>query len=115
MFNGEGTEDEKRQPGTVTLYLEPNNTQLLQYGDNLTVAPWGDVVICEDGTADQYLRGVTPDGKVYTLARSAYLGNSEICGSCFAPNHPTLFLNIQNPGITLAITGPWDKIRPSKN
>jgi len=30
-----------------------------------------------------------------------------MCGVCFAPNHPTLFVNIQRPGITLAITGPW--------
>ena len=107
----EGTEDERKQFETLPLFLSPNNTQLLQYGDNLTVAPWGDLVICEDGAEQQYLRGITPDGKVYTLAMSSYLGNSEICGCCFAPNHPTLFLNIQKPGITLAITGPWDSLR----
>ncbi|MBT6238886.1 MAG: DUF839 domain-containing protein, partial [Verrucomicrobia bacterium] len=31
----------------------------------------------------------------------------ELCGVTFAPNHPTLFVNIQRPGITIAITGPW--------
>ena len=98
-------------PGYLTLYLEPNNTQLLQYGDNLCVSPWGDVVLCEDGVEDQYLRGITPEGKVYTLARSSYDGKSEMCGCCFAPNHETLFVNIQNPGITLAITGPWAKLK----
>lgn len=106
----EGTEEESRQPGTVTLYLEPNDTSLLEYGDNLTVAPWGDVVLSEDGAKEQYIRGVTPNGEIYTLARSAYLGNSELCGVCFAPNHPTLFVNIQKPGITLAITGPWETL-----
>ncbi len=106
----EGTEREKDQPGELTLYLEPNNTQLLQYGDNLTVAPWGDIVLCEDGDGDEFLRGVTPDGKTYTLARNSYHGKSELCGVCFAPNHPTLFVNIQVPGITLAVTGPWEKI-----
>ncbi|MGY8686286.1 MAG: alkaline phosphatase PhoX, partial [Verrucomicrobiales bacterium] len=106
----EGTDDEKNQPGTLTLYLEPNNTNLLEYGDNLTVAPWGDVVLSEDGANEQFLRGVTPNGEIYTLARSSYEGNSELCGVCFAPNHGTLFVNIQNPGITLAITGPWDDL-----
>ena len=45
----EGTEDERKQPMPLTLFLFPNNTQLLQYCDNLTVAPWGDLIICEDG------------------------------------------------------------------
>ncbi|MCS1408074.1 MAG: hypothetical protein M2R45_01239 [Verrucomicrobia subdivision 3 bacterium] len=103
----EGTVLEDRSPGRLTLYLEPNNTNLLEFGDNLTVAPWGDVILCEDGAKDQYLRGITSAGKIYTLARSGYHGNSEMCGVCFAPNHPTLFVNIQVPGITLAITGPW--------
>lgn len=106
----EGTEDEAKEPDTVTLYLEPNDTSLLEYGDNLTVAPWGDVVLSEDGAKEQYIRGITPNGEIYTLARSAYLGNSEMCGVCFAPNHPTLFVNIQKPGITLAITGPWETL-----
>ena len=106
----EGTEDESKQPGTVTLYLEPNDTSLLEYGDNLTIAPWGDVILSEDGAKEQYIRGITPNGEIYTLARSAYLGNSEMAGVCFAPNHPTLFVNIQKPGITLAITGPWETL-----
>lgn len=83
---------------------------MLQYGDNLTVAPWGDIVLCEDGAEDQYLRGITPEGKIYTLGRSGYEGKAELCGCCFAPNHETLFVNIQKPGITLAITGPWEKL-----
>ena len=106
----EGTEREDKQPGKLTLYLEPNNTQLLQYGDNLTISPWGDLILCEDGAADQYLRGITPEGKIYTLARNSYFGKSELCGVCFAPEHSTLFVNIQRPGITLAINGPWERL-----
>ena len=109
----EGTCDEANQPGTLTLYLEPNNTQLLQYGDNLTIAPWGDLILCEDGLNDQFLRGVTPEGKIYTLARNGYFGCSELCGVCFDPNDSTLFVNIQVPGITLAINGPWEKMKCS--
>ncbi|AWT60353.1 MAG: hypothetical protein DF168_01561 [Candidatus Moanabacter tarae] len=106
----EGTKKELDQPGQLELYLEPNNNQLLEHCDNLTVAPWGDLIVCEDGLADQYLRGITPEGKIYTLAHNSYAGNSEFCGACFAPNHPTLFVNIQSPGITLAITGPWESL-----
>ena len=54
------------------------------------------------------MRGVTPQGEIYTLAHNACDGDSELCGACFAPNPPTLFVNIQQPGLTLAITGPWD-------
>jgi len=103
----EGTDQEMESPGRLMLYLEPNNTHLIQFCDNLTVADWGDLMICEDGTEHNYLRGVTPDGKIYTLGDSAYFSRSELCGVCFAPNHPTLFVNLQRPGLTLAITGPW--------
>ncbi|HAB15928.1 MAG TPA: DUF839 domain-containing protein [Verrucomicrobiota bacterium] len=103
----EGTEREQESPGRLVLYLEPNNTHLIQSCDNLTVAEWGDLFICEDGLEHNYLRGVTTDGKIYTLGDSAYFLRSELCGVCFAPNHPTLFVNLQRPGLTLAITGPW--------
>ncbi len=107
----EGTPEEADRPGRLALYLEPNNTHLLQYGDNLTVAPWGDVILCEDGADDQYLRGITPEGRIYTLARNSYFGNSELAGACFSPSpSPTLFVNIMYPGITLAVTGPWGAI-----
>ena len=32
----------------LELFVEPNDTRLLNNADNLTVAPWGDVVVCED-------------------------------------------------------------------
>jgi secreted PhoX family phosphatase len=113
----EGTAQEDATPGRLQLYLEPNNAQLLESCDNVTVAPWGDLLLCEDNaapattvvrqTAMNYVRGVTPAGKIYTFARNRYPALSELAGACFAPNHPTLFLNIQTPGFTLAITGPW--------
>ena len=104
----EGTDREPDHPGKLELYIEPNDTSLLEYCDNLTVAPWGDLIICEDGRDDQYVRGYTPEGGLYTLAHNSH-SNSEFCGACFAPDHPTLFLNIQFPGITLAIDGPWQQ------
>ncbi len=34
---------------------------------------------------------------------------SEFCGATFDPTGRVLFANIQTPGITVAITGPWSK------
>jgi secreted PhoX family phosphatase len=31
----------------------------------------------------------------------------ELCGACFDPTGDTLFVNLQIPGITFAIWGPW--------
>ena len=56
------------------------------------------------------LRGVTPEGRVYTLATNR-LNASELAGVCFSPDGETLFVNIQNPGLTLAITGDWSRRR----
>ena len=82
--------------------------------DNVCVAPWGDLIVVEDGDEDQYIRGVTPEGRVYTIGRNAdadALGEkSEICGPCFSPDGSTLFFNIQrNPGRTFAVRGPWSE------
>jgi len=30
-----------------------------------------------------------------------------LAGACFSPDGTTLFVNIYEPGITLAVTGPW--------
>lgn len=95
----------------VELYLEPNDHELLQNGDNLTIARWGDLIICEDAKKESnLLRGVTPEGEFYTLAANS-LNSSEFAGACFSPNHDTLFVNIQNPGLTLAVTGDWGRNR----
>jgi hypothetical protein len=117
----EGTPGEASAPGRLALHVEPDNAQVLESVDNLTIAPWGDLLLCEDNAApastvvrqspQNYVRGVTPEGQLYTFARNRYgAGPSELSGACFAPNHPTLFLNIQEPGFTLAITGPWGNI-----
>jgi len=102
----EGRPEEADSPGILELFLEPNDSDLLQNGDNLTVAPWGDLLICEDSAVRDAIRRVTPDGRIDTLARNR-LNASEFAGSCFSPDGSTLFVNIQTPGITFAITGPW--------
>ncbi len=102
----EATADEERYPGRLELFLEPNDTDLLENGDNLTFAPWGDIVVCEDNGHRNRLIRVTPQGELSPLAFNA-LSGSEFAGACFSPDGSTLFTNIQADGITLAITGPW--------
>ena len=109
----EGTSREEKEPGTMELFIEPNDSTLMENADNLTVAPWGDIIICEDGSQDQYIVGVTPEGNTYQFARNAS-NTSEFAGSTFSPDGTTLFVNIQTPGVTIAITGPWGEIRQRK-
>lgn len=103
----EGTPDEESMPGTLELFVEPNNPALVENADNLTVAPWGDLIVCEDGPRQDYLVGVTPDGKFYRLGRNAF-SHAEFAGATFSPDGATLFVNMQGDGITLAIRGPWE-------
>ncbi|WP_339929172.1 alkaline phosphatase PhoX [uncultured Brevundimonas sp.] len=110
----EGTLGERLRPGRIQLFVESTDEKAMNMADNLTVAPWGHLILCEDNYSEElrnHLKGVTPDGKLYTLGRNAFLGNAEFCGAVFSPDGSTLFVNIQYPGITLAITGPWDAIR----
>jgi hypothetical protein len=75
----------------------------------LTIAPWGDVVFCEDGIHPRIF-GISPAGDFYQISENiGYL--SEFAGLCFSPSGNTLFVNIQVPGITLAITGDWSQLK----
>lgn len=79
--------------------------------DNITVSPYGGVILAEDGKGVQHLVGVTDQGKSYALARNDQ-GGSEFTGPVFSPDGRTLFACIQSgPGRVFAITGPWG--RPS--
>jgi secreted PhoX family phosphatase len=105
----EGTSDEGMSPGKLILFAEPNNTEILKYCDNLTVSPWGDIILVED-SPDSYIRGITPEGKIYNIGRNIG-SSSELAGACFSPSGKTFFVNIQQQGLTMAITGPWDELR----
>ncbi|TWT88701.1 hypothetical protein Mal64_21890 [Pseudobythopirellula maris] len=102
----EGQPGERDEPATLELFIEPNDTNLVHNADNLTATPWGDLVVCED-RSDEVVRlvGVTPEGRCYTLAN--HHAKCEFSGATFAPDGTTLFVNIQQKGLTLAITGPW--------
>jgi hypothetical protein len=95
-----------RNAERLELFVEPNDAELLENCDNVTVAPWGDLFLCEDGPGWQNLVAVTPKGELYLFAQNA-LNTSELAGACFSPDGSTLFVNLQRPGLTAAITGPW--------
>ncbi len=102
----EGTPAELEAPGSLRLIAQATENSLLKNADNLTLAPWGDLIVCEDTANHCGLVGLRPDGRQYAIADNAY-SNSELAGVCFSPDGKTLFVNIQYPGMTLAITGPW--------
>ena len=102
----EGTDREKDSPGQLELFIESLDSELMQFADNLTVAPWGDVVVAED-KSEPRLVGITPEGEMYHIAKNIGYP-SEFAGVCFSPSGDTLFVNIQSPGLTVAIQGPWE-------
>lgn len=102
----EGQSGESVRPGTIELFLETDAASDLHNPDNLTIAPWGDLFVCEDGGGNDGLVRIDPRGNLATIARNTYT-RSELTGVCFSPDGATLFVNLQQPGITLAITGPF--------
>ena len=105
----EGKAGESVRPGRLELFLEPNDRSVMENCDNLTVAPWGDLILCEDGPLGNSILGVTKGGRIYRIAQVG-MNRSELCGCCVSPDGSTLFVNVQRPGITMAITGPFREL-----
>ncbi len=115
------------------LFVSPDE-ETADNPDNITVSPRGGLVLCEDGggqvidgerTFGARLLGVNRRGESFVFAENNvviesalddkpfilpedYRG-SEFAGATFSPFGFTLFVNIQTPGITFAIDGPWWK------
>ncbi|MDQ4055592.1 MAG: PhoX family protein [Actinomycetota bacterium] len=104
------------------LFASPG-ADVLNAPDNMCVSPRGGLVLCEDGGGLEFVHGLTTDGEIFRFAANIadlrggtagknvapndYRG-SEWAGSVFEPSNGSwLFVNLQSPGITLAITGPW--------
>jgi secreted PhoX family phosphatase len=121
-------------PGEETLtalFVSPD-AETADNIDNLTVTPRGGLLVCEDGggisendtlITGTRLIGIAQDGSSFVFAENNmvldaalpdrpvilagdYRG-SEWCGACFDPAGEYLYVNIQSPGVTFAITGPW--------
>lgn len=106
---------------TLRLIFASPGSEVLDKPDNITVSPRGGLVLCEDGDVKpQRLHGLTTDGRLFLLAanhivlkgeHNGFRGDfrdSEWAGATFSPDGKWLFVNIQDPGITFAITGPWE-------
>lgn len=97
-----------RDGGMLELFFETEEAAQLSFGDNIVIAPNGDVLVCEDRPGepvDNHIRGIGPDGSAYDSARLRV--QTETAGACFSPDGRILFVNVYSPTKTLAITGPW--------
>jgi uncharacterized protein len=106
----------------LRLIFESPGPSVLDKPDNLAVSPRGGIAICEDGNGTvQRLHGMTREGRLFPFIRNrvvlggqrhGYRGDfrdREFAGVCFSPDGAWMFFNIQTPGITFAVTGPWEK------
>ena len=104
---------------TLTLVFESSSSAELQSPDNVVVVPQtGHIFLQEDGSGEQFVRGVTRDGAIYDFAKTG-ANDTEFCGGCFDPDGKTFYLNQQGdrgslPGgpanaraVTYAIYGPF--------
>jgi secreted PhoX family phosphatase len=95
--------------GRLRLVFESPAPHFLRQPDNVTVSPRGGVLLCEDHDGSDRLVGLDPEGRVFEFARNR-LSHGEFAGLTYGPSAGHwLFVNIQSPGMTLAITGPWQR------
>ena len=103
----------------LSLIFESPGAEVLDMPDNMCVSCRGDILLCEDGDfVPQRLQVLTPDGVLCPFAENnlvlddlhGHSGDfraSEWAGATFTRDGEWLFVNIQTPGVTFAVTGPW--------
>ena len=131
-----GTLDER---GDLELLFESEDKRQLDGPDNMCTSPGGAIVIAEDGNiVNNYIRALLPNGNLINVAQNLVgiqkhyleasgkiydptvpddgpsagdgIGFGEFAGPRFSPDGKWLFVNIQVPGITCAITGDWESL-----
>lgn len=90
----------------LELFYEASGANKMEMPDNICVAPWGDLWFVEDGPGTDRIMGITPEGEVYQFGKNR-LNDSELAGPTFSTDGKIFFVNIQNPGLTFAIWGPF--------
>lgn len=123
--------------GTLDLLYESTDESVLFNPDSIVISPRGGILLCEDGDSEDspdappgYLRVLTADGRIEDFCRPAIqldlhahningdpedqqpagaMGYSEFSGPNFTPDGRWLFVHLQYPGATYAITGPWER------
>lgn len=76
--------------------------------DNITVGPNGCLYICEDNSSSNHIYVLKPNGQSVLLARNDR-NSSEFAGACFDPTGRHLFVNLQEVGLTLRISGDFSQ------
>jgi uncharacterized protein len=102
----------------LQLLFESPGRDVLDLPDNLTTSRRGTLIVCEDGSNDNYVRGLTRGGRIFDIALNRLVSRTgvprfedEFAGATFSPDGGTLFVNIQAArGISFAIRGPWERI-----
>lgn len=110
---------------TLTALFVSSNPFVGNNADNITVSPRGGILLCEEGGAATRLMGVTHEGESYVLAENQIVIEEPVpgkpgfppgdyrgvewAGATFDPTGRILFANVQIPGITFAISGPWGR------
>jgi secreted PhoX family phosphatase len=103
----------------LELVFQSPGPETLDFPDNVTTSARGTLILNEDSTGDNFLRGLTRKGELFDVALnrlvSQLTGNprfgDEFAGSTFSPGGRTLFVNIQaSRGMTFAIWGPWGRV-----
>ena len=90
--NADGTGGEMPNEGERLVWLYPKSGEIFTFAlNNMDFS---------DGALGTLTR---PSGESFT----SNLKQSEWAGAVFSPDGRWLFANIQTPGVTFAITGPW--------
>jgi secreted PhoX family phosphatase len=118
---------------TLKLIYDAPHFNEVDNPDNMVVTPRGGLLLCEDAAGNHFLEGerligLTLEGGAFTFAQNNMdlrpfparnarvpaqdFRQSEFAGACYSPDGKWLFVNIQTPGVTFAITGPWGKKGP---
>lgn len=97
-----------RSGGQLILLFESPSADVLDAPDNICVSPRGGLVLCEDGGGEQFVRGLDERGGIFDFARNS-INDNEFAGACYSPDGEVLFVNVQTPGVSFAIRGPWEK------
>jgi uncharacterized protein len=102
----------------LELVYQSPGPDVLDFPDNVTTSARGTLILNEDGTNNNYLRGLTRKGQLFDVALNRLTSstgaerfNDEFAGSTFSPDGDTLFVNIQaSRGMSFAIWGPWGRL-----
>ena len=76
----------------LTLVYQSPGPDVLDFPDNVTTSPRGTLILCEDNTNDNYLRGLTRKGELFDVALNRLVSitgadrsGDEFAGSTFSP------------------------------